>query len=517
MAPGEVHALLGENGAGKTTLMNVLVGLVRPDAGRLELGGHAVDLARYGPAAALRAGVRMVHQRSVLVPAMTVAENLAFGDDRGGALFRPRRARAAAAALARRFDLEVPEDRPAGELSPGQRQRAEILRALDRGASVVILDEPTAVLTPSEAERLFASLRRLRDTGRSVIFISHKLAEVEAIADRVSVLRRGRVVASLPARGVGAAELGRLMLGDELAPLEAIAGARRQASAEQGRAAAAQRGEAERRQEQGREATAQRGEAARRQASAEVPLLEIRGLSAPGPDEASGLHEIDLVVRAGEILGVIGIDGNGQRELEEVLAGVRRPSAGEIRIRGRRVAADPRALRRAGAAHLSGDRESAGLVPGMSLAENFALAGSYDDRRFFRRGRFDRRAARRALSEAARRFAIVPAEPDLDCAALSGGNAQKLAVARVLDGAPAVLVAANPTRGLDVGSARFVQAQLAQRAAAGAAVLLVSSDLDEASALADRLVALVRGRVAPVPPGSDRAAIGAILLGGAPT
>ena len=176
VAPGEIHALLGENGAGKTTLVNVLVGLVRPDAGRLELAGHVFDLSAWSPAQALRAGVQMVHQRSALVPAMTVPENLALGDRRAGPWFRPRRARAAARALVRRFDLEVPLDRPVEDLSPGQRQRAEILRALDRGAGVLVLDEPTSVLTPAEAERLFASLRHLRGAGRAVIFISHKLA-----------------------------------------------------------------------------------------------------------------------------------------------------------------------------------------------------------------------------------------------------------------------------------------------------------------------------------------------------
>jgi len=455
--------------------MNVLVGLVRPDAGRLELSGTIFDLSGWSPSSALRAGVRMVHQRSALVPAMTVPENLAFGDPRTGAFFRPRRARAAAEALARRFALEVPLDRPVEELSPGQRQRAEILRALDRGASVLILDEPTAVLTPGETEHLFASLRRLRDAGRAVIFISHKLAEVEEIADRVSVLRRGRLLASLASGRVSAAELGRLMLGDELAPIL------RRARAERG------------------------GE--------RKPALEIRALSAPGPDESSHLRGIDLEIREGEILGVVGIDGNGQRELEEVLAGVKRPTEGEIRVRGERVALQPRYLRAAGVAHLSGDRETAGLVPGMSLAENFALKGSYDDRRFFRHGRFDRAAARRAAAEAARRFSITPPDPDFDCAALSGGNAQKLAVARELDGRPAVLVAANPTRGLDVGSARFVQEQVLERAAAGVAVLLVSSDLDEALAISDRLVAIVRGSLVAVPPGSDRSAIGAILLG----
>jgi ABC-type uncharacterized transport system ATPase subunit len=459
--------------------MKVLVGLVRPDAGRVELLGHGFDLSAWSPSSALRAGVRMVHQRSALVPAMTVPENLAFGDPRAGACFRPRRSREAAAALARRFDLEVPLDRAVAELSPGQRQRAEILRALDRGASVLILDEPTAVLTPGEAEKLFASLRRLRDAGRAVIFISHKLAEVEAIADRVSVLRRGRLVASLARDQLSASELGRWMLGDELAAIE--------------RRAPAPRG-------------GERG-----------PALEIRALSAPGPDESSRLREIDLAIAAGEILGLVGIDGNGQRELEEVLAGVARPSGGEIRVRGERVDPQPRRLRAAGVAHLSGDRDTAGLVAGMSVAENFALKGSYDDRRFFRHGRFDRAAARRAAAEAARRFAITPSDPDFDCAALSGGNAQKLAVARELDGAPAVLVAANPTRGLDVGSARFVHQQLLERAAAGVAVLLVTSDLDEALAIADRLVAIVRGSLVEVPPGADRGALGAILLGQLPT
>jgi simple sugar transport system ATP-binding protein len=468
---GEVHALLGENGAGKTTLMNVLAGLVRPDAGALELAGEPADLAAWSPAAAARAGIRMVHQRSALVPAMTVVENLAFADPASGALFRPRRAARAAAELAARYDLEVPLDRPVESLAPGERQRGEILRALERGAKVLILDEPTAVLTPGEAERLFASLRRLRDAGCAVVFISHKLAEVEAIADRVSVLRRGRLVASRPAQGASAAELGRLMLGDELAELAV-------------------------------------------RAHAPGPwLLEIRGLCAPGVGEASRLRDVDLALREGEVLGVVGIDGNGQLELEEVLAGVRRPTSGVLRVRGTPVAFAPRALRNAGVAHLSGDRESAGLVPGMSLAENFALKGSYDDRRFFRRGRFDRAAARRATAEALARFRVTPADPDFDCAALSGGNAQKLAVARELDAQPAVLVAVNPTRGLDVGATRFVHAQLLERAAAGCGVMLVSSDLDEALALSDRLVALVRGRAVRVPATSDRAAIGAILLG----
>jgi simple sugar transport system ATP-binding protein len=447
------------------------VGLVRPDAGALRLGGRHVDLAGWDPAAALAAGVRMVHQHSALVPAMTVAENLAFGDRRGGFRFRPERARKAAQALARRFDLEVATDRRVEDLAPGERQRAEILRALDRGAQVLVLDEPTAVLTPDETRRLFASLRRLRDAGRAVIFISHKLAEVEEISDRVTVLRRGRVTARLRAGEADASELGRRMLGADLPAVEPRPG--------------------------------RPGE----------PLLEIRGVCAAGVGDGSGLRELDLAVRAGEIVGVVGIDGNGQRELEEVLAGVRRPGAGRILVGGEPVAPDPRSLRRAGLAHLSGDRESAGLVAGLSVAENLILKGSYDDRRFFRRGWLDAAAARRAARETIRRYGIVPPDPDAPCGSLSGGNAQKLAVAREFDGDPKVLVAVNPTRGLDAGSTRFVHERLLARRDAGAAVLLVSTELDEVIALADRLVALVRGRVLPVPAGADRGAIGAILLG----
>jgi len=472
LLPGEIHALLGENGAGKSTLMNVLLGSLRPDAGGLELHGQPLDLARWSPRRAAEAGVGMVHQQSALVPALSVAENLAFGAAERGFWFSPAREAERVRALARRFALEVPLAERVADLSVGERQRAEILRALGRGARVLVLDEPTAVLTPGEIEALGVSLASLRADGCSIVFISHKLAEVEAIADRVTVLRRGRVVARLGAGEADARELGRLMLGSEVPPLERGPGA----------------------------ASQQR-------------LFELRGLSAPGLSESGRLRGLELALCAGEILGIAGIDGNGQRELEEVLAGVRRPSAGEIRVCGERVAPSPRALRRAGVAHLSGDRESAGLVAGMSAAENFVLKGSYDDRRFFRRGFFDERAARAAAAEAAERFALRPADPDLDVSLLSGGNAQKLAVARELASAPRVLIAVHPTRGLDVGSARFVHEQLLALRAAGAGVIVISSELDEVMALADRLLALVRGELVPVPAAADRALLGAILLG----
>ncbi len=471
---GEIHALLGENGAGKSTLMNVLIGLVQPDAGCVELAGRSIDLAHFGPAEALRAGIGMVHQHSTLVPAMTVEENLFFADPAGGRLFHPARARARAAELAERFALDVPLRLRAADLSVGQRQRAELLRVLDRGAGLLVLDEPTAVLTPGEVAALFAALRRLREAGRALIFISHKLDEVREIADRVTVLRRGRRVATLAARDADARALGRLMLGGDLAPLT--------------RTRALQR--------------------------ATGPAFALRGLSAPGLRAASRLRDLELSVYPGEIVGVTGIDGNGQRELEEVLAGARRPTAGGIEGRHGPVKPGVRSLRRAGVAQLSSEPLRAGLIAGLSLAENFMLKASYDEGRFVRGGWLRRAAARSAARAAAERFGIAPAEPDADVATLSGGNAQKLAVARELDGDPAVLVAFNPTQGLDLGSARFVHEQLLARRAAGGAVLLVSTDLDEVLALADRVLALVRGRLVPVPAGADRAEIGAILLGG---
>jgi simple sugar transport system ATP-binding protein len=471
LAPGEIHAVLGENGAGKSTLVRVLAGLVRPDAGTLEVDGVAVDLQRHSPAAARRLGIGMVHQHSALVPAFDVAENLGFGDPEQGFWFRPRAAEHSLAELARRFGLHVPPAARVEELAVGERQRAEILRVLARGARCIVLDEPTAVLTPAEAEALFASLAELRAAGRAIALISHKLEEIERVADRVTVLRRGRVVACEPAGG-DARRLGRLILGRDLPPLS-----RSPRPPERGVAFA------------------------------------LRALEVPGLREASRLKGLDLEVARGEIVGVAGIDGNGQRELEEALAGVRPITAGRIEVGGRALSPGVRSLRAAGVALLSGDREQAGLVKGMSVAENLVLKGSFDDRRFFRSVWFDRAAARAAARRAVDRFGIEPPDPDADIASLSGGNAQKVAVARELEGAPGVLVAVQPTRGLDVGSARFVHEELLERRAAGAAVLLVSTEIDEVMALADRLVALVEGRVVPVPAGADRAVLGAILLG----
>jgi simple sugar transport system ATP-binding protein len=339
---------------------------------------------------------------------------------------------------------------------------------------VLVLDEPTAALTRTETRALFPALRGLRERGVAVIFISHKLDEIQDLADRVTVLRRGRVEATVSIRDAHAADLGRLMLGRDLPPL----------------ARPTPFG-----------------------VPSGVPTLELRDLEASGVREASRLRGLRLEVHAGEVVGVAGIDGNGQRELEEVLAGVRPPTGGSVRVCGRDVVPGVRTLRAAGLAHLSGERERGGLVPGMSVTENLALKGSYDDARFFRRGLWRPGAARQAAMEAIRRFGIEPPDPDADVATLSGGNAQKVAVAREIGSGARVLVAVNPTRGLDVGSARFVHEQLLALRGGGGAVLLLSTELDEVLALADRMVALVRGRFVPVPTGADAAALGAILLG----
>jgi general nucleoside transport system ATP-binding protein len=481
VASGEVHALLGENGAGKSTLMNVLVGLVRADAGRLVVAGREVPLAQHGPRRARALGIAMVHQHSALVPAMTVAENLAFGTRGAGLLFRPAQELSRARALAERLGMALPLESRVEDLSVGERQRAEILRALDRGARVLVLDEPTASLTAEEARALFPILRRLCADGCAVVFISHKLEEIRELADRVTVLRRGRRVATVPGRSARPEDLGRMMLGRDLPRVS-------------------------------RGAAAGVTAPARARRSPE-PLLALHGLEAPGLREGSRLRGIDLQVGAGEIVGIAGIDGHGQRELEEVLAGVRAPSAGAIEVAGRRVAPHVRRLRAAGVALLSGDRERAGLVRGFSIAENLVLKGSYDDRRYFRGGRVAWREVRARARELIARFDIAPPDPDADVGTLSGGNAQKVAVARELDARPRVLVAVNPTRGLDVASAAFVHEQLLALRAASGAVLLVSTELEEVLLLADRVLALVEGRLLPVPEGADRAVLGALLLG----
>ena len=450
LAAGEVHALLGENGAGKTTLVRVLYGLVQPDAGEIEIDGRTLRLT--GPRHALSLGVGLVHQHFMLVPALSVAENLLLGEP-GGALLRPSRVREEARALLREHALDLDPDLPAERLGVAQQQRLEIVRALVRGARVLILDEPTAVLAPSEVDELLALLGRLRDEGRSVVLISHKLEEITRACDRVSVLRAGESVATREVAGVGVAELGRWMVGDEPpppgSPIESTPG---------------------------------------------EPALELRGL------RARGLAGIDLEVRAGEVYALAGIDGNGQVPLEQVLAGVRPVEGGTVDVR-----VPPLAL-------LSGDRQRTGLVLDLTLEENLVLEAAARDRRppVFQAGLL-RPAALRAQADAAIRRFGVRAHAQSVMRTLSGGNQQKLCVARALRREPGVLVAVNPTRGLDLQATAAVRDEIRARARAGTAVLLVSTDLDEVLELGNRVGVLFRGRVLPVE--RTREQIGQRMLG----
>jgi simple sugar transport system ATP-binding protein len=451
---GEVHALLGENGAGKSTLMRVLYGLVRPDRGEVRLDGRPIEVR--GPRHALELGIGLVHQHFMGIPSLTVAENLALGEP--GSLLLPRRELLAhARELLERFSLDLAPDVPAADLAVGEQQRLEIARALARGVEVLVLDEPTAVLAPSEVEALLELLGRLRASGHSIVFISHKLEEITAVCDRVTVLRHGRSAATLPVEGLRREELGRLMVGDAPPP-------------------------------PGQPPELARGPVA----------LRLRSVCAPG------LEALDLDVAGGEIVAVAGIDGNGQGALEAVLARVRVPTSGKVEI-----LRPPLSL-------LAGDRQRHGLVLDLSLEENLILAAAATGEAspVLKRGWLRRRALRGAAQRAIERLEMR-AEPEDRVRNLSGGNQQKLLVARALRSEAGLLVAVNPTRGLDVAATLAVRELLRGAARRGAGLLLISTDLDEVLELGTRVLVMFRGRLVPVEPERrTRERIGALMLGG---
>jgi simple sugar transport system ATP-binding protein len=456
-APGEVHALLGENGAGKTTLSNVLTGLYRPDEGEIELYGERVHF--HSPRDALDAGICMVHQHFRLVEPFSVAENIVLGDHRkhGRSFFLHTSATEAHVAdLESRYGLRIDPKARIWQLSVGEQQRVEILKALYREARILIMDEPTAVLTPQEADALFETLRAMAADGKTVIFISHKLHEVMAVADRVTVLRGGKTVTTVDVAGASPRSLAALMVGREV---ETAARVERDAPPEQALA------------------------------------LAVEGLSAHGDRGGEALHDVSLHVRAGEIVAIVGVAGNGQRELAETISGIRPSSAGTVSVGGKVLrGGDPRQAIGAGIAHVPEDRLGTGLAPSISVARN-AVLKTYRSRPvssgpFLRLGQIADLA--RSLME---RYDVKAPGPETPARNLSGGNLQKLVLGREFQGDPNVLIAAQPTRGLDVGAIETVHAYLRQAAAAGVAVLLVSEDLDEAFALADRLVVMYEGRI----------------------
>jgi len=462
LAPASIHALVGENGAGKSTLMRVLYGLLRPDAGRILVDGQPVVIR--SPAEALRLGIGMIHQHFMLVPPMTVLENIALGLPGYRALRALPRATLAGrmAKLFAEYGFELDPATKVEALGVGERQRVEIARLLFHGARVLICDEPTAVLAPPEVETLFRILRRFREEGRTVVFITHKLPEVIEIADRVTVLRRGRVVGEAERGAFDRPRLVRWIVGEE--PVREAAPA-----AEAG------------------------------PASAEEVVLEARGLGVRGAPGREALSGVDLALRRGEIFGVAGVQGNGQRELAEAIAGRRAFDTGEILIQGVRVPAGapmPEGLR---PAMIPEDRTSEGLIPQLTLWENLLLGHRREPERT-RHGWYAHHAARAWARPLLERFRVQPPEPDFVPEALSGGNQQKLLCARELSRAAGLLVACQPTRGIDLASTAFLHDRLRAWRAQGGSVLLLSADLDEILALADRIAVLYRGRLStPVP------------------
>lgn len=451
---GEIHALLGENGAGKTTLMNVLYGLYQPEEGEIRINGRLVEFR--SPLDAIASGLGMVHQHFMLVRTFTVAENIILGQTspREPLLEDLKTVEARLKDLSGRYGLEIDPSAPVWTLSVGEQQRVEILKALYRGADVLILDEPTAVLTPQEVDELLMILRRLAVEGKAVVFISHKLDEVLAVSDRITVLRDGKVVDTVIAGEVDKASLARRMVGRDVL-LRVVKG------------------------------EAQPGEV----------LLEIRNLAARNERGLPALRGVDLEVRGGEIVGIAGVAGNGQTELEEVVAGLRKATGGSVRVAGQDMTnCNPHRVGTCGLAHIPSDRYGMGLLDDFSVAENLVLE-RFDQFPFTRRGWLDWKAIRAEAARLAQRFDVRTPSIEIRAGTLSGGNAQKLVLARELARKPVVLLAAQPTRGLDVSAIEYVHRTLIEQRDAGIAVLLISTELDEILSLSDRIAVIYEGRI----------------------
>jgi general nucleoside transport system ATP-binding protein len=470
---GEVHALLGENGAGKSTLMSILYGLYTADSGRILMNGEPVTIS--SPKDAINLGIGMVHQHFMLIPVMTVTENIVLANEpvHAGILLDQRAAEERVEEVARTFKFAVDPHATVQNITVGQQQRVEIMKALYRNADVVILDEPTAVLTPQEAQELFEILRTLTREGISIIFITHKLNEVLEIADRITVLRRGKKVETIPREGATEDSLARAMVGREvLLRVE--------------------------------KTPANPGDV----------LLHVEDLQVRDDRGLEAVRGVSLDVRAGEIVGIAGVDGNGQSELIDALTGLRSVASGSITVHGEDLTrATAREALDAGLGHIPEDRHRRGLVLDFNLAENLVLH-DYGKEPFSRLGWINPRRWFRWAAGLLREFDVRGGGPTTRAGSLSGGNQQKVVVAREVSRDPSVLIAAQPTRGLDVGAIEFVHGRLVEQRDAGKAVLLVSLELEEILSLSDRILVLYEGRiVAEFPPDVTEEEVGIAMTG----
>ena len=473
VAPGEVVALLGENGAGKTTLMNILYGLYTPDEGTISIDGEEIDLD--SSADAIAAGIGMVHQHFMLVPVFTVTENVVLGQEPtgfGGVIDRDE-ARETVVEISERYNLQVDPDALIENISVGVQQRVEIIKVLDREARFVIFDEPTAVLTPQEVDEFFGIVEGLKNDGKGIIFITHKLGEALEMANRIVVMRGGKVVAEVTPDEVTRQDLADLMVGRSV------------------------------------DLTVAKGDA-----EPKSTVLVVRDLVVVDDRKVKAVDGVSFEVRAGEIVGIAGVQGNGQTELIEGITGLRPPLSGSVVIRGEDVTdATPRELHRLGVSHIPEDRQESGLVLDFTVAENMIL-DSYYDRPYSRGLVMDWEVIHDTARGLVEQYDVRTPGIQVPVSNLSGGNQQKVIVAREFARDVELVIAAQPTRGIDVGSIEYIHTQIMAKRDAGAAVLVVSSELDEVRALADRILVLHQGKiVAEFPPDADVTDIGLAMLG----
>jgi len=472
---GEVHTLLGENGAGKSTLMKILFGLYRPDSGEVRLRGQPAEID--SPATAIAQRVGMVHQHFMLAPTLSVAENVALGLKSGrGPLTDLDAVSDRIAGISDQYGLAVDPDVEVWKLSVGERQRVEIIKALYRNAELLVLDEPTAVLTPNEVDDLFVTLRQMVADGTGIIFISHKLHEVMELSDRITVLRNGRVTGQTTPAQTSRALLAQMMVGREVSltpdkPAVKLGAAR----------------------------------------------LELRAVSVRGDRGTVAVDAVDLEVRAGEVLGIAGVSGNGQRELAETIAGLRPAFEGSVAIDGVDVTtASPAQSRAAGLSYVPEERMKDGAIGDFEVSENLLLI-DHADRKFLRGGLFNFTRIREHCQRLVDEFSVKTPSLNTPTDSLSGGNIQKLIMARELDSDPGVLLAAQPTRGVDIGAAEYIHSKLIEQRGDGVAILMISEDLDEILALADRIVVMFEGRIVKMVDRADatREGLGLAMAGAA--